>query len=180
MMGDIPISDDEKKTSDVDAIEPMDEEPLDQALKRKQVRDEERRNKLDPIHVAFVNHFFDTGMDIPKAAERTGVPVAKAREWVQEEGPVADYIQRRLAKMSEETDVSIEEIIRLLYREATREPEGPEDKTISHGARVSALDKLARLKGGYDKTGSGASKVNVNINMAPPQESGQEDYIDNE
>jgi hypothetical protein len=117
------------------------------------------------VHIGFVNAYFASNFNVVEAARKMDVPLKQAQNWVEQEGPVSDYIARRLSKMSERTDVTLEEIISLLVKEATREAEHTKDKTVSHAARVSALNSLAKLKGGFDKKSGEGKKVSVNIQI---------------
>ena len=133
-------------TSDSDKYNQL--EPLEEAVARKKELDEHYRKTLQPLHVAFVNNFFMSQMDIQQAADAVGMPVKKCQEWLEEGHAVAEYIARRLETWSNEVDVTMEEIILGLKQEATRITDS---KTDTQAARVAAWDKLARIKGMYDK-----------------------------
>lgn len=149
-------------TSDSDNFKPR-SEALEEALARKQELDRHYQKTLQPIHIAFVNNFFTSNMDIQAAADAVGLPVKKCQEWLEEGHAVAEYIARRLETWSNEVDVTMEEIIMGLKQEATR---FSDDKTDTQAARVSAWDKLARIKGLYDKSKkSDRPMVAVQINI---------------
>lgn len=134
-------------TSDSDNYQ-MPTNTLEEAVARKKELDEHYRRTLQPLHIAFVNNFFLSQMNIDQAAEAVGMPVKKCLEWMEEGHAVAEYIARRLENWSNEVDVTMEEIIMGLKKEAMQETE---KKTDTQAARVAAWDKLARIKGLYDK-----------------------------
>lgn len=142
-------------------------QPIENQLERANAVIEARKAKLTPLQGLFVNHFFECNMDISVAAQRTGVKVARAREWVEQEGgPVAELIGLRLAEMAETSKVTVDAIVAALWAEGTRMPVHDEDKTVSHAARVSALSHLAKFKGMFDKGNKGGGKhVSVNIDI---------------
>ena len=153
-------------TSDLDILTPEEQRPLDVALARQREIRAERQEILNPLQLGFINHYFDVQFDLPLAAQRAGIPLKQARAWIETEGhPVAEHIGRRLEAICKQTDISMEHLIELLYAEATRMPDGKEDFTVSHAARISALDKLVKIRGGYEKTGGGGAKVSVNIQI---------------
>lgn len=136
---------------------------LELAVARKKELDEHYRRTLQPLHVAFVNNFFLSQMNVEQAAEAIGMPVKKCLEWMEEGHAVADYIARRLESWSNEVDVTMEEILMGLKKEATQETD---KKTDTQAARVAAWDKLARIKGLYDrgkKTDRPTVAVQINI-----------------
>lgn len=125
-----------------------------------------KEQQLSAQQIMFVNHLFEANMDVGIAAERAAVTVKTAKDWVEYEGPVANYIADRLNEMSEATNLQVEDIVKGLLKEAQREPSGPKDKTVSHAARVSAWSHLAKYKGMMDKGSSNSRrKVSVNINI---------------
>lgn len=130
-----------------------------------------RKEVLQPIHIGFINTYFACNFNLTEAARRMDVPLKTAREWIEHPNhPVGDHIERRLARMAEKVDCTLEDVIHLLMKEATREPEDKEDHTVSHAARVSALANLARLKGGFDKKQSSGRAVSVNIQINDPKD----------
>lgn len=141
-------------------------EPIENGLARKQEVAAARKSVLSPLQAIFVNHFFEANMDISVAAQRTGVKVPTARDWVEQDGAVADLIGSRLQEMAERSKVNVDTIVQGLYEEATRLPAHDEDKTVSHAARVSAWSHLAKYKGMFDKGNKGNNaRVNVNIDI---------------
>lgn len=149
-------------TSDSDTYkQPL--EPLEEAIARKKELDDHYRQTLQPLHIAFVNNFFLSQMNIDQAAEAVGMPVKKCLEWMEEGHAVSEYIARRLETWSNEVDVTMEEIIMGLKKEAMQETD---KKTDTQAARVAAWDKLARIKGAYDKgkkTDKPTIAVQINI-----------------
>lgn len=115
--------------------------------------------------VMFVNHLFECNMDVPTAAERTGIKRSVAADWVEHEGPVSDYLAQRLSEMSERVNLTVEDVVAALWAEANRMPQHDEDKTVSHSARVAALGHLAKYKGMFDKTPVSQAAVKVHINI---------------
>ena len=155
-------------TSDSDSYEPPG--PLDAAIARKKELDEIYHRTLQPIHVAFVNNFFLSQMNVAAAADAVGLPVNKCQEWLAEDHVVSEYIARRLENWSNEVDVTMEEIITGLKKEAMQESD---KKTDTQAARVSAWDKLARIKGMYEKgrkTERPTVAVQINIGDTPDEE----------
>lgn len=141
-------------------------EPLENSLERRNAVTQERSSKLSPLQAIFINHFFESNMDLATSASRTGVKVDTCRKWVEEPGPVSDLIGSRLQDMAETSKVTVDTIIQGLYEEATRLPSHDEDKTVSHAARVSAWSHLAKYKGMFDKGASNkGTKVNVHIDV---------------
>ncbi len=140
--------------------------PLDQAAVRKRELEAQRAEALSPQQIMFVNHLFESNMDVTIASERAAVKLSRAKEWVEKDGPVANYIANRLNEMSAAVNLKVEDIVGGLLEEAKRQPSGPKDKTVSHAARVSAWSHLAKYKGMMDKGSSGSSRrVSVNINI---------------
>lgn len=136
------------------------------ALDRNREIDQERKEILSAQQVMFVNHLFECNMDVGLASERAAVPIKLAKKWVEFEGPVATYISKRLNEVSAAVNLKVEDIVEGLLKEATREPRGPNDKTVSHAARVSAWSHLAKYKGMMDKGSSNSGRrVAVNINI---------------
>lgn len=141
-------------------------EPLENRLERRKAVDLERKSKLSPLQAIFVNHFFESNMDLSTSAGRTGIKIDTARAWVEQPGPVSDLIGSRLQEMAETSKVTVDTIIQGLFDEATRLPAHDEDKTVSHAARVSAWSHLAKYKGMFDKGASNkGTKVSVNIDI---------------
>jgi len=166
-------------TSDLSKNTEFEKKPLEIAIEHRAKLAAEMNNRLSPLQVAFVNHFFLKQMNIGDAADATGIPMRQAHDWLEEGHPVSEYIARRLEKMTDQVDVTMEEIIMGLKAEATRMPDGKDDKTVSHAARVGAWDKLARIKGGYNAGGGkNKSKVTVNINLAPDKQEIDVEAID--
>lgn len=144
--------------------------PMEEQRQRARELAEIRRNQATPQHVAFVNHYFAFKFDHATAAEAVGITNSKALEWIEtEDHPVCRMIQARLIRMGEVSDITTEEIVALLIKEATREPSGPGDKTVSHLARVNALERLGRIKGSFDKGSRSGKKVTVNISVEAPK-----------
>lgn len=141
-------------------------DPLETRLERKAEVDNLRRNSLTPMQAIFVNHFFEANCDIGQAASRTGIKVKKAREWIEQPGPVFDLVSHRLQELAEQSKVTVAAIVDRLWEEGTRMPVDTEDRTVSHAARVAALSHLAKYKGMFDKGGNkGNKKIMVNINI---------------
>lgn len=150
-------------TSDSDNLPKEYKKPLDEAFARSQELHEIKHKTLQPIHIAFVNNYFRTQMDIVETAATVGITPKKAHEWLAEGHPVSEYIAKRLENWSNEVDVTMEEIIIGLKTEATKVSN---NKTDTQAARVSAWDKLARIKGAYDKgkkTDRPAIAVQINL-----------------
>lgn len=153
-------------SDEVEYLPPQYGEILDNGLERKKQIDAERKNKLTPQQAIFVNHLLEANMDVSIAAQRTGVEMKKAREWVEMEGPVSDKIVARLIELEQKSKVTVDTITAQLWEEATRMPVDTDDKTVSHAARVSALSHLARYKGMFDKAMTNQpQKVVVNIDI---------------
>lgn len=152
----------------------------EEMLERKKEVMAERRSKLTPQQSIFINHYFEVNCDIRVAAERTGVKVAKAREWIESEGPVSDKIAERLQEMESKSKVTVADIEEALWTEATRLPQSTKDITVTHAARVSALNNLAKYKGMFDKGNASKGKqVVVNIDIGGNVESisgGEEEH----
>lgn len=141
-------------------------QPIDEQISRSTALAAERRNKLTPMQGLFVNHFFESNMDVSAAAKRTGITVGEAQKWIETEGPVSWLIADRLDQLSKSSQVTVEKIVEALWEEGTRMPIDSEDKTVSHAARVSALSHLAKFKGMFDKGNKGqGAKVTVNIDL---------------
>ena len=88
-------------TSDLDILTPEETRPLDAALARQREIRAERQEILNPLQLAFINHYFDCQLDLPLAAQRAGIPPKQARAWIETEGhPVAEHIGRRLAEVA--------------------------------------------------------------------------------
>ena len=136
---------------------------LEEALARKKELDYHRQTTLQPLHIAFVNNFFLEQMSVEKAAAAVGISVKQAQGWLEEGHKVAEYIAKRLENWSNEVDVTVEEIIFGLKKEATSITSR---KTDTQAARVAAWDKLARIKGLYEKkTQATRPMVAVQINI---------------
>lgn len=154
-------------SDEVNYIPDIYQSPLDDRLERKQALDRERKNKLSPQQAIFVNHLLEVNMDIALAAQRTGIKVEKAAQWVEFEGPVSDLIESRLKELESKSKITVDTITLALWEEATRMPVDTDDKTVTHSARVSALSHLARYKGMFDKAmTSQPQKVTVNIDIS--------------
>lgn len=139
--------------------------PTKKMTERSKELAEARAQTVTPMMIAFTNAFFDARFDIALAADKSGVPFKQARSWVEDEGPCKDYISRRLESVCHQSDISLQEVVGLLIKEATREAADTKDKTVSHAARVSALNTLAKIKGGFTKGTGDGKKVQVNINI---------------
>ena len=136
--------------------------PLDLMLERKAEMTEQRQNKLSLSQMMFVNHLFETNMDVEMAAQRAAVSVKKAREWIDRDGVVSEYIATRLNEVSAAVNLTVEEVVTGLLKEAKREP----SKLSSASSRVAAWAHLAKYKGMMDKGNTGNKRVvKVNINI---------------
>ncbi len=123
-----------------------------------------RRETIMPQHITFVNAYFQSKFDFAVAGEAVGISARTAREWVEQPGPVMTYMKKRLERFAEQSDITLDEIVSLLIKEATREAV-PGDKTVSHMARVTSLDTLAKIKGAYDKGKGSGKNIQVNISI---------------
>ena len=110
----------------------------------------------------FVQYFFRFEMDGVRAAVAAGYrgdPAAVATRLLAHPH-ISEEIFTRLKRIQEADDVSLKGVIETLWAEARSR--GGNDE--SQSARVAALDKLARLLGGYEK-GAAVPKPVVAINM---------------
>ena len=144
--------------------------PLEEAMARGRELREYRKTILMPQHIAFVNAYFNNKFDLALSAEAVGISRDTARKWVEQDGPVQTYLAKRLEQYAQASDISLDEIVGLLIKEATREPSGPGDKSVNHMARVASLDTLAKIKGAYVKEKPVERKITVNINVGSPKD----------
>lgn len=124
-----------------------------------------KKEQLSAKQLYFVTCLMEAAMDIQVAAAKAGVSYKTATQWVSHEGPCAELIHLKLYRMAQAADITMEDVLLGLKLEATREASGPNDKTVSHQARVNAWDVIARAKGMYAKDKKAMPTVNVQINI---------------
>lgn len=99
----------------------------------------------------FVQRYFELDFDEQRAVLAAGYKTEKPQQRANElmQNPyIAQMILQRMREIQKSVDVTKEEVIEMLVKEARREDDGAQ-----HSARVSALSTLARIFGAFEKGG---------------------------